>query len=115
MGAVDEEGGELRRSCRQLQGEVSPPFNDQGKLVKKGPSDEQIISILREARPAAHRLRPFASDTTDVPALAKHNRWHGVPSSHMRKELESESAKLKRLVAEQMLLIYRMKDFARNE
>ena len=87
--------------------------------MKKRHTDEQIISILREAE----------TGNTPVNALCKrHNiseqtffRWRNkfggmdVPEARKLKDLESENARLKRLVAEQMLVIDGMKEFARKK
>ena len=87
--------------------------------MKKRHTDEQIISILREAE----------TGNAPVNALCKrHNiseqtffRWRNkfggmdVPEARKLRDLESENARLKRLVAEQMLVIDGMKEFARKK
>jgi putative transposase len=87
--------------------------------MKKRFTDEQIIGILREAE----------AGTTTIKALCKkHNlteqtffRWRNkfggldVPDARRLKELESENMRLKRLVAEQMLVIDGMKEIVRKK
>lgn len=87
--------------------------------MKKRFTDEQIIGILREAE----------AGTTTIKALCKkHNlteqtffRWRNkfggldVPDARRLKELESENARLKRLIAEQMLVIDGMKEIVRKK
>lgn len=86
--------------------------------MKERHTDKQIITILREAE----------AGTIPVKALCKHhniseqtffhwrNRFGGVdvPDARRLKDLESENAKLKHLVAEQMLVIEGMKEIARK-
>lgn len=87
--------------------------------MKKRHTEEQIITILREAE----------TGETPVKALCKrHNiseqtffRWRNkfggmdVPDARRLKELEAENAKLKRMVAEQMLVIDGMKEIVRKK
>jgi putative transposase len=87
--------------------------------MKKRHTEEQIITILREAE----------AGETPVKALCKrHNiseqtffRWRNkfggmdVPDARRLKDLEAENAKLKRMVAEQMLVIDGMKEIARKK
>jgi putative transposase len=87
--------------------------------MKKRHTEEQIITILREAE----------TGETPVKALCKrHNiseqtffRWRNkfggmdVPDARRLKDLEAENAKLKRMVAEQMLVIDGMKEIARKK
>ncbi len=86
--------------------------------MKKRHTDEQIICILREAE----------SQEVPVKDLCKrHNiseqtfyRWRtkfggmDVAEARRLKELESENEKLKRLVAEQLLVIDGLKEFSRK-
>jgi len=87
--------------------------------MKKRHSEEQIIGILREAELHEVPVRDLCK---------KHNiseqtfyRWRDkyggmdVPDARRLKELESENAKLKRLVAEQMLVIDGLKEFGRKK
>lgn len=87
--------------------------------MKKRYSEEQIIRILREAELHEVPIRDLCK---------KHNiseqtfyRWRDkyggmdVPDARRLKELESENAKLKRLVAEQMLVIDGLKEFGRKK
>jgi len=87
--------------------------------MKKRHTEEQIITILREAE----------TGETPVKALCKrHNiseqtffRWRNkfggmdVPDARRLKDLEAENAKLKRMVAEQMLVIDGMKEIVRKK
>jgi putative transposase len=87
--------------------------------MKKRHTEEQIITILREAE----------TGVMPVKALCKrHNiseqtffRWRtkyggmDVPDARRLKDLESENARLKRLVAEQMLVIDGMKEIVRKK
>ena len=81
--------------------------------MKKRFSEEQIVRILQEAQKAK----------TEQEVIRKHNisdttfyRWKklyggmGVAEVKRLKELESENAKLKKLLAEQMLLNEGMKE-----
>ncbi len=87
--------------------------------MKKRHTEEQVIRILREA------------ETNDVPireVCKRHNiseqtffRWRDkyggmdVADARRLKELESENGKLKRLVAEQLLVIDGLKEFSRKK
>jgi len=87
--------------------------------MKKRHSEEQIIGILRETELHEVPVRDLCK---------KHNiseqtfyRWRekyggmDVPDARRLKELELENAKLKRLVAEQMLVIDGLKEFGRKK
>ena len=87
--------------------------------MKKRHTDEQIIAILREAE---------AGNVPVTTLCKRHNiseqtffRWRNkfggmdVPEARRLKDLESENARLKRLVAEQLLVIDGMKEFARKK
>lgn len=87
--------------------------------MKKRFSEEQIIGILREAE------RP---DTSIRTVVRRHNiteqtfyRWRNkyggmdVPDARKLKALEIENARLKKLVAEQLLAIEALKEFSRGK
>src|ERR1700754_2820054 len=87
--------------------------------MKKRFTEEQIIGILREAE------RP---DTEIRSVVRKHNiteqtfyRWRSkyggmeVSDARQLKALEIENAKLKKLVAEQLLAIDALKEFSRGK
>lgn len=88
-------------------------------MKKKRHTEEQIIGILREAE----------ADGTPISAITrKHNiseqtfyRWRNkyggmdVPDARKLKALEVENAKLKKLVAEQLLAIDALKEFSRGK
>lgn len=87
--------------------------------MKKRFTEEQIIAVLRE------------SEAGDVPIKAlckRHNiseqtffRWRNkyggmdVPDARRLKDLEAENARLKRLLAEQVLVIDGLKEFSRKK
>lgn len=84
--------------------------------MRKRHSEEQVISILREAEVSG----------TEVGAICrKHNisphtfaRWRSkyggmeVSDARKLKDLETENSRLKRMVAEQLLVIEGLKEFA---
>ena len=87
--------------------------------MKKRFSDEQIISILREAEAGAMSIKALCKkhNITDQTFFRWRNKFGGmdVPDARRLKELESENSRLKRLVAEQMLVIEGMKEFSRKK
>lgn len=87
--------------------------------MKKRFSDEQIVRVLREAE---------TKDMAVIDLCKRHNitvqtfyRWRNqfggmdVADTRKLKDLESENAKLKRLVAEQLLVIDGLKAFSRKK
>lgn len=86
--------------------------------MKKRFTDEQIISILREAE---------SKEIATVDLCKRHNiteqtfyRWRNkfggmdVSDARRLRELESENDKLKRMVAEQLLVIDGLKELSRK-
>jgi putative transposase len=87
--------------------------------MKKRLTEEQIIKILREAESKALPIRDVCKkyNIAEQTFFRWRNRFGGmdVPDAKRLKELEGENAKLKRLVAEQMLVIEGMKEFSRKK
>lgn len=87
--------------------------------MKKRHTEEQIIRILREAEKEGIQLRDVCKqhNITEQTLYRWRNKYGGmeVPDARRLKDLESENAKLKRLVAEQMLVIDGLKEFSRKK
>lgn len=87
--------------------------------MKKRFTEEQIIRILREAETKSIPIRELVKrhNITEQTFFRWRNRFGGmdVPDAKRLKELEGENAKLKRLVAEQMLVIDGMKEIVRKK
>ena len=87
--------------------------------MKKRHSEEQIISILREAERNETSIREVCRlhNITEQTLYRWRNKYGGMDVADARrlKDLESENAKLKRLVAEQMLVIDGLKEFSRKK
>jgi len=87
--------------------------------MKKRFTEEQIISILREAERADTSISAVARkhNITDVTFYRWRNKYGGmdVPDARKLKVLEAENAKLKKLVAEQLLAIDALKEFSRGK
>ena len=87
--------------------------------MKKRLTEEQIIKILREAETKAIPIRDVCKkyNIAEQTFFRWSNRFGGmdVPDAKRLKELEGENAKLKRLVAEQMLVIDGMKEIVRKK
>ena len=84
--------------------------------MKKRHTEEQIIRILRAAEVPNVEIRAFCREhnITEQTFYRWRNKYGGMEVSDARKlkELEAENAKLKRLVAEQLLVIDGLKEFA---
>lgn len=87
--------------------------------MKKRFTDEQIVTILREAEVGATSIKALCKkhNITEQSFYRWRNQFGGleVPNVRRLKELEAENAKLKRLVGEQMLVIDGMKEIVRKK
>lgn len=87
--------------------------------MKKRHSEEQIIRILREAESHERPIKDVCRqhNITEQTLYRWRNKYGGMDVAEARrlKELESENAKLKRMVAEQMLVIDGLKEFSRKK
>jgi putative transposase len=83
--------------------------------MKKRFTEEQIIRILREAE-GGTQIREVCRrhNITEQTFFRWRNRYGGLDVSDARKlkVLELENAKLKRLIAEQLLVIEGLKEFS---
>ena len=87
--------------------------------MKKRHSEEQIIRILREAEKNQVPIREVCKqhNITEQTLYRWRNKYGGMDVADARrlKDLESENSRLKRLVAEQMLVIDGLKEFGRKK
>lgn len=87
--------------------------------MKKRFTDEQIIGVLREAEAGASTIKVLCKkhNITEQTFFRWRNRFGGmdVPDAKRLKDLEAENAKLKRMVAEQLLVIDGMKEIVRKK
>ena len=87
--------------------------------MKKRHSEEQIIRILREAEKNQIPIREVCKqhNITEQTLYRWRNKYGGMDVADARrlKDLESENSRLKRLVAEQMLVIDGLKEFSRKK
>ena len=87
--------------------------------MKKRFTDEQVIAILREAEAGTAPIKALCKkhNISEQTFFRWRNRFGGmdVPDARRPKDLESENARLKRLVAEQMLVIDGMKEIVRKK
>ncbi|BAU47347.1 transposase [Sulfurifustis variabilis] len=84
--------------------------------MKKRHNEEQIIRILREAETTGVQIRELCRrhNITEQTFFRWRNKYGGMEVSEARrlKTLESENAKLKKLVAEQLLVIEGLREFS---
>ncbi|SEC12684.1 putative transposase [Paraburkholderia caballeronis] len=87
--------------------------------MKKRHTDEQIIRILREAESREEAVKDLCKrhNITEQTFYRWRNRFGGMDVAEARrlKELESENDRLKRLIAEQLLVIDGLKEFSRKK
>ncbi|KWF20826.1 transposase [Burkholderia pseudomultivorans] len=87
--------------------------------MEKRFTDEQIIRILREAESRDEPVKDLCKhhNISEQTFYRWRNKFGGMDVADARrlKELESESDRLKRLIAEQMLVIDGLKEFSRKK
>lgn len=87
--------------------------------MKKRFTEEQIITILREAETGAMPIKTLCKkhNITEQTFFRWRNKYGGmdVPDARRLKDLEAENARLKRMVAEQLLVIDGMKEIVRKK
>jgi len=87
--------------------------------MKKRFTEEQIIRILREAESREIPVKDLCKrhNITEQTFYRWRNKFGGMDVADARrlKDLESENDRLKRLVAEQMLVIDGLKEFGRKK
>ena len=87
--------------------------------MKKRYSEEQIIRILREAEAKETPIKELfrRHGITDQTFFRWRNKYGGMDVAEARrlKELESENTKLKRMLAEQLLVIDGLREFSRKK
>ncbi|SEB57977.1 putative transposase [Paraburkholderia caballeronis] len=87
--------------------------------MKKRHTDEQIIRILREAESREEAVKDLCKrrNITEQTFYRWRNKFGGMDVAEARrlKELESENDRLKRLIAEQLLVIDGLKEFSRKK
>ena len=86
--------------------------------MKKRYTDEQIIGFLKQAgagTPVKELCRKHGFSDASFYLWRRKFGGLDVPDARRLKDLESENARLKRLVAEQMLVIDGMKEIVRKK
>jgi putative transposase len=88
-------------------------------VKKKRHTEEQIIGILREAETPGAEIKAIVRkhNITEQTLYRWRNKYGGMEVSDARKlkTLEAENAKLKKLLAEQLLAIDALKEFSRGK
>jgi putative transposase len=87
--------------------------------MKKRFTEEQIIGILREVEQSGAQIRTVVRrhNITEQTFYRWRNKYGGMDVSEARrlKLLEAENAKLKKIVADQLLAIDALKEFSRGK
>lgn len=87
--------------------------------MKKRFTDEQVIRILREAESRDEPVKDLCKrhNISEQRFYRWRNKFGGMDVGDARrfKDLESENDRLKRLIAEQMLVIDGLKEFSRKK
>ncbi len=86
--------------------------------MKKRFTDEQIIRILREAESRDEPVKDLCKrhNISEQTFYRWRNKFGGMDVADVRpfKDLESENERIKRLIAEQLLVIDGLKEFSRK-